>query len=183
LVVFRDVTFRFEQRDALQKKLVTDPLTGILNRTGFEAALERITQSARQDYAILFMDMNGFKEVNDVHGHEAGDALLKAAATRFSSMLRKQDTLARLGGDEFVVLLEGELSQETLRRLCAKLEASLEAPIDLGSVIVNVGVAVGYGSPAGVHDRPAEVLRRADAAMYARKAEIKETAYSLTAEL
>ena len=131
------------------------------------------SQGTSQGYAILFLDMNGFKEVNDTHGHEAGDILLKEAAARFSSVIRKADLLARLGGDEFAILLEGNLTADLLRQLRSKLETSLVPPIRIGPTQVRVGVAVGWALACDPHESSEEVLRRADAAMYARKAELK----------
>lgn len=171
--VFTDITENVERHEALQKRLITDPLTGIFNRAGFESRLARLDRGSNQGYAILFLDMNGFKEVNDTHGHEAGDILLKEAASRFSTVVRKADVLARLGGDEFAILLEGNLTPELLRTLRTKLEASLATPIHIGSTQVRVGVAVGFALATSPDERTEAVLRRADAAMYARKAEIK----------
>lgn len=173
LVVFHDVTITVAQREELHRRLHTDPLTGALNRAGFEAQLNRLDRSGSRDYAVLFLDMNGFKEVNDVHGHDVGDALLNATAARFSAVLAGEDYLARMGGDEFAVLLEGRQTYQSLRLVCSKLEAALDDPVDVGVAVVKVGVAVGCGVPLGEHDKPADVVRRADAAMYARKAQIK----------
>ncbi|MBM4000218.1 MAG: diguanylate cyclase [Planctomycetes bacterium] len=179
LAVFTDVTTMVEERAALHRRLITDPLTGALNRAGFEECLERLAASRQDAYAVLFMDMNGFKEVNDIHGHDAGDSLLKVAAGRFRSVLRKDTPLARLGGDEFAVVLEGPFPPETLVRLRSDLENALHDPIDVGSARVHVGVAVGFAASDASDQHPSDVVRRADAAMYARKAELKQSARSI----
>ncbi len=175
LVVMRDVTNSFEQQEILRNRLITDPLTSVLNRLGFEEEIGSIEKSGVKDYAILFMDMNGFKQVNDQYGHEAGDSLLKIAAARFSAVLRPGDVLARLGGDEFGVLLRGSYTSNSVQRICEKIESTLDEKIDVGAAIVKVGVAVGYGIPQGATDTTKEVLHRADLGMYERKAFLKTT--------
>lgn len=173
LVVFRDITADYIEHQSLRKQLITDPLTGTLNRQGFEESLQLLDETGVREYAIVFMDMNGFKAVNDTYGHEAGDKLLKVAAERFSKVLRKDDCVARLGGDEFAVILKGELSAEVTERICLQLEASLKGPVDIGSTQVNVGVAAGFALPQFPGETTKEVLHRADEAMYARKAWLK----------
>lgn len=174
IVLLSDVTASVLEQSELKRQLETDPLTQLLNRKGFEDALAEVEQSGRLDYALIFMDMNGFKKVNDEEGHEAGDLLLKHAAERFRSCLRPSDRLARLGGDEFAVLMRGTNGQDPVQALALRLEESLRAPIPLTeSVIVKVGVAAGFAAPADESETVAQVLHRADKAMYARKAFLK----------
>lgn len=172
LVLFNDVTRVALEHEKLRHELLHDPLTGALNRRGFEEAAAELQRQGSYDYAILFMDMNGFKQVNDQQGHEMGDRLLQLAAERFSSALRPTDKLSRWGGDEYAVLMLGHASLESVAVLAARLESVLREPIDLGTAVVKVGVAVGYAIP-----QPGEVftavLQRADEAMYARKALLK----------
>lgn len=173
MVVFTDITTATQEQAALKRQLTTDPLTKVLNRKGFEDAVDEINRQGRRDYAILFMDMNGFKQVNDEQGHDAGDLLLKHAAARFASVMRATDRLARLGGDEFAVLMVGHLDRDSVQSMALRLEATLVDPIDVGSAIVYVGVAAGFALPESPAETSADVLRRADHEMYARKSYLK----------
>lgn len=173
VVVFTDITSAAQEQAALKRQLTTDPLTKVLNRKGFEDAVDEMNRQGRRDYAILFMDMNGFKQVNDEQGHEAGDLLLKHAAARFASIMRATDRLARLGGDEFAVLMVGHLDRDSVQAMALRLEATLVDPIDVGSAIVYVGVAAGFALPESPEETSADVLRRADHEMYARKSYLK----------
>jgi diguanylate cyclase (GGDEF)-like protein len=151
-----------------------DPLTGLPNRTLF---LDRLTQAlARADrhrdrrVGLLFLDLDGFKAVNDSLGHVAGDRLLVAVAERISQRLRRSDSAARLGGDEFAVLLEEVSGTEAVAAIAADLMARLSVPYDLEgrtvTAICSVGTAVAQADGESADD----LLRRADAAMYAVKA-------------
>lgn len=172
LVLFNNVTAVVLEREKLRQQLLHDPLTQTLNRRGFEEAAAELQRQGSCDYAILFMDMNGFKQVNDQQGHEMGDRLLQHAAQRFGSTLRPTDKLSRWGGDEYAVLMVGQASWESVAVLASRLESVLREPIDLGSVVVKVGVAVGFAVPERGEAYTA-VLQRADEAMYARKAFLK----------
>jgi diguanylate cyclase (GGDEF)-like protein len=172
LVLFNDVTTVTLEHEKLRHQLLHDPLTGTLNRRGFEEAAADLQRQGSHDYAVLFMDMNGFKQVNDQQGHEAGDRLLQQAAERFLSTLRPSDKLSRWGGDEYAILMLGQASLESVAVLAARLESVLREPIDLGTVVVKVGVAVGFAVPEP-GEAFAAVLQRADEAMYARKAYLK----------
>lgn len=173
IVLLNDVTLSVREQDDLKRQLETDPLTGLLNRKGLEEALRKVERSERSDYALIFMDMNGFKKVNDEQGHEAGDQLLKHAASRFRACVRPRDCLARLGGDEFAILMLGTSGVECVEALALRLEDSLREPIPLGDVIVHVGVAAGFAVPGDKSEAVSQVLHRADKAMYARKAYLK----------
>jgi len=176
IAIFRDITASVRKEQNISLQLITDPLTGVRNRFGFDQALARLQLEAREDYAVFFIDMNGFKAVNDTYGHEAGDQLLRAVAGRFSSVLRKPDVLARFGGDEFGVIVASGMNRDIASGLAAKLERQLEEPVRLDQAIVRVGAAVGFSLPAAPGESPSSVLSRADQAMYARKAQIKSAA-------
>lgn len=175
LVLFNDVTESIDQISSLERKLVTDPLTGVFNRAGFDLALTRLGKEGEQNYAIFFMDMNGFKQVNDTYGHEAGDDLLKETAARLSGVLGSKTVLARLGGDEFGAIVEKGMTDSLALDLRNNLEATLKHPIELGLITVKVGIAVGFAIPISALDTTADVLKRADAEMYARKAKLKDS--------
>ncbi|MEA3055701.1 MAG: diguanylate cyclase, partial [Actinomycetota bacterium] len=156
--------------EELRHQAMHDPLTGLPNRV---LALDRANQllvRARRDRtlaAALFLDLDGFKAVNDLFGHHAGDALLRAVAARLQSSLRESETIARLGGDEFVVLADGAATDV----LADRILAVMAEPFDLGETTrapVNVGVSIGIAT--GDQIDADELLRRADVAMYRAKA-------------
>jgi diguanylate cyclase (GGDEF)-like protein len=148
-----------------------DDLTGLPNRALFEDAARRaIAQSRRleEPVALLFVDLDGFKAVNDDHGHAVGDELLKVAANRMSECLRAGDVVARLGGDEFTVLLPAT-SAATAHEIADRLRDTLGAPLDLPTGTVSVSACVGIGvAPDDARDYK-QLLRAADSAMYRAK--------------
>jgi diguanylate cyclase (GGDEF)-like protein len=159
----------------LAQAATRDSLTGLPNRALFSEALTRAF--ARQDRSIsqpslLFIDLDGFKRVNDVHGHAAGDEVLRTVAERLLGSVRATDLVARLGGDEFVVLVE-EANDGTdgLEELAARVREALGHPLTLSDgSILPVGGSVGIARTSGPDDSPEEMLARADAAMYVDKA-------------
>lgn len=173
LAVCTDITTQQEEIEKLQLQVSTDPLTGALNRHGFENLLRELSKRQDGGYAIFFLDMNGFKAVNDQYGHAAGDTLLKQAAQRFRSVLRKSDHLARFGGDEFAILISRGLSPEQASELQSRLEATLDHRINLGDAMVKVGVAAGFATPHSPDEQIATVVERADLEMFRRKAALK----------
>ncbi len=158
-------------QEAIRHRALHDELTGLPNRTLFlDRVAHALLPSERnsQSPAVLVVDLDHFKLVNDSLGHETGDELLRLVAPRLASAIRRQDTLARLGGDEFAVLCEQLPSEEAVTAIAAQLTSALLEPIMLGGdehmVSASIGIAVGTpGSGA------AELLRDADAAMYQAK--------------
>ena len=158
-----------DQREALERQAFADSLTGLPNRTLFEDrvghALERLAGGS-QRVAVLVLDVDGFKLVNDALGHASGDALIKQAGERMTDLLRPSDTLARLGSDEFAVLLENVRGLDDALGAAERLREAFRTPFVLkGSDVLvtgSVGIALSSGS---THD-PTELLRRADLAMY-----------------
>ena len=168
-VVLRDVTGRKRMEGELRHRATHDPLTALPNR---RLLLERLRHALGRrggEVALLFLDLDGFKVVNDSLGHEAGDRLLVAAAGRIGGALRPSDTVARLGGDEFVVLLE-DAEREGAIRAAGRVLAALEAPFAVAGhelrASASVGIALGGGGRAA---GPEELLREADLAMYRAK--------------
>ncbi|MFI4960959.1 MAG: GGDEF domain-containing protein [Hyphomicrobiales bacterium] len=157
----------------LEARADVDPLLDILNRCGFERELKRslaYLQRYQGEAALLFIDLDGFKAVNDQHGHAAGDALLKAVARELVGHVRASDVVARLGGDEFGVLLWNLGTQ-----LAAAKARELEKLIETVSVVHGEArLAVGGSAglvPLAVGATPDEMIDAADKAMYARKKE------------
>jgi diguanylate cyclase len=159
------------ERDTLHSMAHTDPLTGLPNRRILNSAITNaLAQRAPDDLlAVYMLDLDGFKQVNDKHGHDLGDELLIAVATRLKSSLRSSDIITRLGGDEFLVLSSGLKTVAQAQELGEKLVKSISEPFLLSSQVCHVGLTVGYAlAPQdGVEVRG--LLNQADAAMYAAK--------------
>jgi len=162
-----------ERTAELQTLLMRDVLTGLPNRRAIMAllpeALERAARSQRP-CAVLFLDLDGFKAINDTHGHEEGDELLRQFGARVHDAVRKTDTVARLAGDEFIVVLELLADSADAVGKAHQLMATLQLPYQLRSVTVRVGASIGVAlhRPGDPPDLTA-LLARADAAMYAAK--------------
>lgn len=148
-----------------------DPLTGLPNRAYFTNRFDAIAADIEERHrtaAVLFLDLDGFKDVNDRHGHIVGDRVLQLAATRLRNALREDDLLARYGGDEFVVLVSVR-SKEDASIVSAKLAAVLQEPLAFDGLILQLGVSVGVSvAPDDGHDLD-KLVGAADAAMYAVK--------------
>ena len=159
--------------DELEARADVDPLLDILNRRGFERELKRslaYLQHYQGEAALLFIDLDGFKAVNDQHGHAAGDALLKAVARELTGHVRASDVVARLGGDEFGVLLWNLAAPQAAAK-ARELEKLIEAVgVVHGEVRLTVGASVGL-APLVVGATPEEMIDAADKAMYVRKKE------------
>lgn len=163
-----------------------DPLTGLINRTLFADRLQGAVARARRDgglVALMFLDMDDFKEVNDRYGHAAGDSLLRQVAERLVSSVRESDTVARLGGDEFTVILEGGHRVEDAGRVATKILAALSAPYQLGQHEVVVTSSIGIATYPIDGDNVDELLKCADIAMYSAKAAGRNTYQYFTREL
>ena len=139
-----------------------DPMTGLANRVGFRSGIERLVSA--EGTAVLFIDLDGFKAVNDVLGHHVGDAVLGEAARRLREQLRPGDLAARLGGDEFAVAVTTAVPQH-LDALCRRLAAAIEVEMPIGPHLVRVGASIGY-AVRGPGDSVDDVLAAADEAMY-----------------
>ena len=175
---FVNVTDARESREALHYLATHDPLTQLVNRGELQTRLERIAEHPRSGAltAVLFMDLDDLKEINDTFGHPAGDAALMAVAERLSSEMRLDDVVSRLGGDEFVLVLPWVRSVDDARRVADKVHAALAEPLVANGREVVVSVSIGIAvEPAGTE--PAVLLDRADQALYvAKRAGGKSTA-------
>ncbi|MDP2275186.1 MAG: diguanylate cyclase [Archangium sp.] len=176
--VFNDVTERWHHEERTRKLALYDALTDLPNRT---LLLERLGQliasTAREErkIAVLFLDLDGFKAVNDTLGHEVGDEVLRAVAGRLVGLVRQTDTVARLGGDEFVVLLDNPASLEEVQRIAGLLVTSVNEPIVRGDVQAQIGASIGIALHPLDGRTPTELLKAADVAMYEAKAAGKNT--------
>ena len=167
-----DITRSKAAEDELRQRAEFDELTGLPNRALFNdriaGALAR-AERAGTPVALLFVDIDHFKLVNDTRGHAVGDELLKIAATRLSEAVRASDTVARLAGDEFTVILEGLASLAEAQAVAAKLVEALREPMRIGGVAVGVSASIGVAMlEPGEHDAT-PLLRRADEALYEAK--------------
>jgi diguanylate cyclase (GGDEF)-like protein len=157
----------------LESRVDIDPLTDILNRRGFERELKRSLAYVKRyatGAALVYVDLDDFKPVNDRHGRAAGDAVLRAIAAALVRNVRASDVVARVGGDEFAVLLWNVSGPAAAAKAAALEDAVYATPVRWDSSTLVVGACAGV-APLGPLDTPAEVLARADAAMYARKSE------------
>jgi diguanylate cyclase (GGDEF)-like protein len=165
-----------ELERSLAFQALHDPLTGLPNRALFgdrlEQALARVGRQGGR-IAVLFVDLDDFKLVNDSLGHEAGDRLLTVVGERLRSCLRPADTAARLGGDEFALLLEDVKGAEEAAQIAQRILGSLRAPFALGSHELSVEASVGIALHGGARGRPGAILRTADLALYRVKREGK----------
>jgi len=169
----QDITERKQSEMELQRKATLDELTGLPNRFLFQQTFEKMFAQAKRSQemlAVLFIDLDAFKPVNDTHGHDVGDALLKKVAVRLKDRLRKADIAARLGGDEFSVLLWNVSGTETVENVAKRIIASLSKPFDLGGgLVVNIGASIGGSIYPRNADSPEGLLKKADEAMYVVK--------------
>jgi len=164
-----DITEKRQQEEEISRLALEDPLTCLPNRRLFEDRLERALSAAarnREQVAVLLIDLDGFKDVNDEHGHAAGDAVLKMVAQRLSGCLRESDTVARTGGDEFVLLVRPVNRTEDVAALAQKMLAAIRQPIRDGGLVLNVGASIGIAIYPADTLHPAQLVRMADKAMY-----------------
>lgn len=174
VMIARDVTDRTYAENALAHQALHDILTGLPNRTLLNDRLEHaILESRRrtEPLALLLIDLDQFKVVNDSFGHHVGDALLTQVGPRFQAHLREADTVARLGGDEFAVILPGTDHSEA-GRVAATLLKALERPFVVEAEAFPIGASVGIAMYPAQGDSASVLLQKADIAMYAAKAEL-----------
>jgi diguanylate cyclase (GGDEF)-like protein len=173
VIVHTDITERKRTHDELELKATHDALTGLLNRRAFESEVDAALTEARLAElctAVVFIDLDGFKPINDTFGHAVGDDVLRAVAQRITSAVRTSDRAARLGGDEFVVLISPFRDPEIAEVTADRILRALSAPVVIGDrsipLAASVGVAVADAPLAGSH---ASLIEQADRAMYASK--------------
>jgi diguanylate cyclase (GGDEF)-like protein/PAS domain S-box-containing protein len=172
VAMFSDITEQKRAEQTIWKQANFDPLTGLPNRRLFMDRLERGIKESRRNRSsmgLLFIDLDGFKEVNDTLGHDAGDQLLQETARRLQLCVRESDTVARLGGDEFTVVLSGLDSINDVGRVAQSVLESLSKPFVLGHEAARISASIGITLYPGKGADSEELIRQADQAMYAAK--------------
>ena len=186
LLVISDIS---EQKNAERKLLKIanyDSLTGLVNRSLLLDRLEHAVESARESkskVAVLFVDLDRFKGINDSLGHDYGDKLLRVVANRMRNLVSGADTVARLGGDEFVIVIEDVQRVDDLSHFVGELIESVETPISLGKEILRVSCSVGVSFYPDDAVEPAELLKHADVAMYSAKKDTLSAFTYFTSEM
>lgn len=169
----QDITERKNEEQRLIHNVFHDALTGLPNRTLFmdrlRLAVERARRRKDQVFAVLFLDLDGFKAINDSMGHIIGDQLLIQISRRLNACLRATDTVARLGGDEFTILLEDLTDECECIRIVERLQRELALPFKLGASEVQITASIGVVSSNRTYERAEDILRDADTAMYSAK--------------
>lgn len=172
VVVFHEVGQVRAMANKMSHLAQHDALTGLPNRRRLDMVGRNALELARKEgrlLGVLYLDLDGFKQVNDAYGHAVGDELLVAVTHRLSARLRPADVLYRQGGDEFVVLMDDIAQPEDAERLAARLIESCQEPVNVGGKLLSVTVSIGIGVfPEDADDLPALILR-ADRAMYIAK--------------
>jgi diguanylate cyclase (GGDEF)-like protein len=150
-----------------------DALTDLPNRQLFEDRLRHAIDRAKRDpgklLAVMMLDLDNFKEVNDVHGHAYGDQLLKIVSQRLQNSLRKSDTAARMGGDEFALISEGVIDLDSIRLIAHKILQTISNPLEIQGQVFQLTASIGISVYSSDHDDVTGLLRQADIAMYQAK--------------
>ncbi|MEK4385620.1 GGDEF domain-containing protein [Solibacillus sp. FSL W7-1464] len=158
-----------EANDKLQDLAYHDPLTGAANRVLLREKFDLMKHENVDSIALLFLDMNGFKKINDTYGHEIGDHLLQIIVLRIDGVLRETDLLCRLGGDEFVILT-ANINDTILEKIKDRIKSALEKPMILEQHIINVSASIGWYYTTEVSDANLdELIKKSDQAMYKEK--------------
>ncbi|MGZ4683603.1 MAG: diguanylate cyclase domain-containing protein, partial [Acidimicrobiales bacterium] len=172
-MVARDISSQKDAQEVLRRMATIDHLTGLANRALFTEQLEEAAASSQRSgrpLALLFCDLDRFKEVNDRHGHAVGDTVLRTIADRLQEITREGDLAARVGGDEFVILCQGVTDSEVLATLAERIIDSIDQPIVAGDAVVKVGISIGIAVATGNEVDGDRLLIVSDQAMYRAKA-------------
>ncbi len=177
-ILLRDVTERHSKDEVIWRQAHYDDLTGLPNRSLLRERLRREMEVARDgglQLALLLLDLDHFKEVNDTHGHDKGDELLREVARRVQSCVRDNDMAVRLGGDEFAVMLTGITTAHIIEQVAQRIVQELGAPVQIGSGEFHLPASIGIAVYPKDADSFEELLKYADQAMYAAKSRGRNT--------
>lgn len=170
--VISDITDQWDKAQLVQHMALHDGLTGLPNRTLLMERLSQLiakTVRESRSIALMFLDLDGFKSVNDTRGHAIGDLVLKTVSARLLGLVRSSDTVARLGGDEFVILLDNPESCEKIATVASRVIEVVSGPMNLDGKTVHVGTSVGIATFQNDGMTANDLLKRADDAMYVAK--------------
>jgi len=168
-----EINSRRENESRLASMAEHDALTMLYNRRGFEKRLTAAMNGGRASdsvFSVAFLDLDRFKQINDIYGHEVGDVVLRVVAERLMAVARSTDTVARIGGDEFAIIMPGSPNHSIIERI----RESVARPIPIGNLDLSVGISVGIASHPAEGPTATDLMRNADDAMYADKKRIKE---------
>jgi diguanylate cyclase (GGDEF)-like protein/PAS domain S-box-containing protein len=174
VAILHDLTEQHLAQEHIHRLAHHDTLTGLANRLSLNLRLEQLlaqTRRAGGAAAVLFIDLDHFKKINDTHGHQTGDLLLVAVAQRLQELLREVDTIARLGGDEFIVVTSGTVTPDEASNIAVRIVDALGAPYQLQGKTVHSGASVGVAMFPSDGDDGSTLMRHADTAMYAAKSQ------------
>ncbi len=174
--VFNDITELWRKDERMRHLAFHDSLTDLPNRTLLTERLDQlitISERDQRNIAVMFLDLDGFKAVNDSLGHDIGDDLLKMVAQKLLAQLRHSDTVARLGGDEFVILLDNPANSDEVAHIADRIVEAIKEPMNLRGKSASVGASIGIAMHSG--QTTAQLMKSADTAMYAAKLAGKNT--------
>jgi diguanylate cyclase (GGDEF)-like protein len=173
VVFIRDISERQQREADLRHNAFHDALTGLPNRNLFtdrlEMSLRRFRRFPKLFFAVFFLDLDYFKQVNDRYGHDMGDQLLKAIAEILKSCVRANDTVARLGGDEFTILLDSITSIAEVNNVAERIQEKVSAPLTLSGEFIQCGISMGVVLSAFRYRQAADLVKDADTALYQAK--------------
>ncbi|OQX73663.1 MAG: hypothetical protein B6D59_04895, partial [Campylobacteraceae bacterium 4484_4] len=164
--------FREEIEKQLRELAHYDKLTTLPNRNYFQSYIEKVYERCRREkreFALLFIDLDGFKNINDTFGHEAGDLLLQEVAVRLKRCVRASDFIARLGGDEFTIIIENITSSDEIAAVCNKIIHEVNEEYQIGKEIAYVSCSIGIAHYPYNGDNVSELMKNSDLAMYYAK--------------
>lgn len=176
--VFSDITDLWRKDEYLKHLAFHDALTDLPNRSLLMERLDHQLEQARHarfELALMFLDLDRFKVINDTFGHDVGDELLRVVAQRLRALVRQSDTVARLGGDEFVIKLNNPASKEEIEHVASRIVSVINAPMEIRGMPVRIGTSIGIAMFPANGNTPIELIKNADAAMYAAKNAGKNT--------
>lgn len=160
---------RLTNRDKAVEQANSDALTGLANRRGLMAKLDYALNKRKQPLALMYIDLDKFKPINDTYGHEMGDAVLKKTADLFTANVRENDLVARIGGDEFVLVLWDITDRKLLEERAAKVLAAISEPMWVNDIRVKIGGSIGITIAPTDGETPEALMAAADETMYAVK--------------